>query len=154
MVDIFLQLNLWDTAGMERAGSMTGGYYTSSNAIVMVYDASEPSTLTSCVSWKDEAKRYAKPEPVYFLAGNKCDKIHDIEVDERTAYNFAEKHNIPRENVFRISAKSGKGVNEMFLSILSKLSTSPKPYDKIDHVVPTFEDAYREDNKEKKGCSC
>ena len=113
------QLSLWDTAGHDRAGAMTSTYYRNSHGILLMYDVTDPGSLVHCAQWKEEAERYSYP--VYFLAGNKCDLENECEVEEEVARNFAQKHNIPADNVFRISVKTGDGIDEMFANILSKL---------------------------------
>ena len=112
------QLSLWDTAGHDRAGAMTSTYYRNSHGILLMYDVTDPGSLVHCAQWKEEAERYSYP--VYFLAGNKCDLENECEVEEEVARNFAQKHNIPADNVFRILMKTGDGIEEMIDNILAK----------------------------------
>jgi len=145
-------LNLWDTAGMERAGSLTSNYYLSTHAIFLCYDVTEPGTLSSLKNWMNEATRYTRDSPVlYFLIGNKLDLNHEIQVSEETAKNFAESVKIPTERTFRISVKSGTGVDHMFSKAFNLLAKAMAPSQHNPDVALGWDTAQE---NESKNCPC
>ena len=137
---------------MERACSMTSSYYSLSHAVLLMYDVTEPSSLGSCANWKEEAERYAPPQTVYFLAGNKMDRKHEIEVEKEMIAHFAKRQDIPPENCFRISVKTGQGVEKMFSKIISTLSSTREPAE--PKPQRTIADAYDEPDGVKGGGCC
>ena len=65
---------LWDTAGQERYEAITPLYYRSAEAAVIVFDITDPSSLSKAKDWLKRLKRERDdPEMPIVLAGNKCD---------------------------------------------------------------------------------
>jgi len=61
--------------------------------------------------WISELREYAGKDIVIVLAGNKSDKEHQRDIDVNEVREYARKHGLSH---FHTSAKSGKGINEMF----------------------------------------
>jgi small GTP-binding protein len=80
-------VQLWDIAGQERFGSMTGVYYRESVGAIVVFDVTRGSTFEMCSVWKkdiDEKVRTADGEPVpTLLLGNKIDLLTKLETWEQ-----------------------------------------------------------------------
>lgn len=61
MGDNFLKLQIWDTAGQERFRGITKSYYKGANAVILVYDITNPKSFEEVVAyWVKETKQYAK----------------------------------------------------------------------------------------------
>lgn len=55
-----LQVQLWDTAGQERyRQSIVAHYYRNVNAVVFVYDVTNPSSFKSLPSWIEECRKHS-----------------------------------------------------------------------------------------------
>ena len=107
------QLDIWDTAGVERFRSVTRNYYIHANAVVFVYDITSYATLHALSLWIEDAKKYA-PNAVPILIGNKYD-ADDPDVAPELSSVFAENNNIKIH--FRVSAKKNEGIWETFQAI-------------------------------------
>ncbi|GAA5824741.1 hypothetical protein JCM5353_004427 [Sporobolomyces roseus] len=115
-----IKFELWDTAGQERYKSLAPMYYRSSHAAVVVYDITSSASLEKARSWIAELHRQADPSILIYLAGNKLDLAEQgqRQVTEEEAKKFADEEGLLWSEV---SAKSGKGVKEIFQTIADKL---------------------------------
>lgn len=136
---------------MERAGSMTSSYYSSCHGIMLIYDVTEQCTLSSLRRWIENASSYARgSQASYFLVGNKIDEnASEIKVDTAKAEHFSKNLEIPIAGNFRISAKTGEGVQEMFSSVLARIAATVAPAEPVTHI---FAAAY--DEPDGPGCKC
>lgn len=56
----FVKLQIWDTAGQERFRGITKSYYKGANAVILVYDSTNPKTFEDVLSyWMKETKQYS-----------------------------------------------------------------------------------------------
>ena len=126
-----------------------------SRAVILMYDVTDQTTLNRLQSWYEDAKQYCPKDQSgslakYFLVGNKIDcSSSEVEVKKDSALGFANRFKIPHEQVFRISVKTGKGLDKCLndiASILSetKLSVAPK------NTVFLSDDDDKDDSK----CGC
>jgi Ras-related protein Rab-1A len=83
-----------------------------------VYDVTSAESFEHVNDWLKEVNRYAAPETVKLLVGNKCDRTADRVVTEEQAKEFADELGIP---FIETSAKSAKNVEEAFLTMAGQL---------------------------------
>ena len=97
MIVVFLQLQIWDTAGAERyRGSVMSQYYRNVSAIIIVFDVTRRSTFDNVTFWLSECDKHTQENNLpRVLVGNKCDRESNREVFNQEAQNFADKHHIP-----------------------------------------------------------
>lgn len=112
------KLQIWDTAGQERFRTITSAYYRGADGIIMVFDVTSTESFDHVNDWLKEVNRYAAPETVKLLIGNKCDRTADRVVTEEAAKEFAQELGIP---YIETSAKSAKNVEEAFLTMAGQL---------------------------------
>ena len=110
-----VDVQLWDIAGQERFGSMTGVYYRESVGAIVVFDITRPSTFDMTKVWMDDidAKVQSnKGETVpTLLLGNKIDlKTDSWEQKASEIKEYAKQHKYL--NFFETSAKDGTNLNE------------------------------------------
>jgi len=115
---------IWDTAGQERYKAITPLYYRCAEGAMIVFDVSVPETFEAVKSWYGQVKselgeRFSKV-PVSLVA-NKADLIKEIEGDNQLDYDtmicLNNAENFAKENglgFFKVSAKTGKGIDEPF----------------------------------------
>lgn len=110
---------------------MTNNYYNRSHAVIFMYDICDQATLNRLAVWHEDAGMYASDNTKYFVVGNKTDVSSDeVEVEEEKAVKIAEQRfHIPKKHVFRVSAKTGKGLEEMLVQISRILMETMKPSD-------------------------
>ena len=109
-------LMIWDLAGEDDYTEMKGAYLRGSAAYVVVVDATRPHTVDVALSLHERASKLLKNPPFVF-AINKTDLSA-----ERTITREQEKDLRRLGPVFETSAKTGKNVDELFLSITGYLS--------------------------------
>ena len=118
---LFLQLSIWDTAGVERFRTLTRNYYRNAHAAVFVYSVSEASSLHYLSQWIKDTQNFA-PNATRMLLGNKID-IEPMEVDELTSKSFSKAHDFDLH--FHISCKSNSGISEAFEQLALSLHKPP-----------------------------
>lgn len=100
-------------------------YYKDAAAAIICYDLSEEKTFNSCYYWINQMMENTTDGGENFvmaLAGNKCDlDPSQIKVPLQTATELAQKHNMISAET---SAKTGKGVQELFKKIAEKIVVS------------------------------
>ena len=152
----YLQLSIWDTAGVERFRTLTRNYYRNAQAAVFVYSVSETSTLHYLAQWVKDTQNFA-PNAVRMLLGNKTDL--EAEVDPTTAQGFAEAHDFQLNS--QVSCKENMGIKEAFDRLAEELHSSQtsqgkgqveRPADIISPELPEFDEVEGRNNGG--GCKC
>ncbi|OMJ70274.1 hypothetical protein SteCoe_31785 [Stentor coeruleus] len=118
-----VQLNIWDTAGQERFRAIASNYYRQAKGALIVYDITDRKSFDKVVSWIKELKSQAEKNIVIVVAGNKSDMEKERQINRPEALEFCRKMQIRH---FDTSAKSGNGVEEMFLELASQIFEANK----------------------------
>ena len=112
-----VELQIWDTAGMEKYKSLGSIYYRDANAAVLVYDQTSQESADALESWLEIFRSSVKTKCVISVAANK-DDLPDKNVNNEKVKEWASEQGF---GFFITSAKTGKGVEEMFQSIVNNL---------------------------------
>ena len=132
-----IELQIWDTAGMERYKSLGAIYYRDANAVIIVYDQTSLESADALQGWLNNFRATVKGQCYIAIAANKDDLPNKI-VPQEKIKTWCDENGF---DFFITSAKSGVGVTEMFQALvkgvmqLSKVETtnkkkSPTPADK------------------------
>ena len=80
--DFLVQMNFWDTAGMEKFQSIPTGNYRGSHGAVVVYDVTKRETFEAALGYIEVFMAYSSNESAnnIILVGNKCDDKDKREV--------------------------------------------------------------------------
>ena len=114
-----IKLDLWDTAGQERFRSINRIFIKDSHCAILGYDITNKSSFKEIENYHyNKVKNILGDEPLIYLVANKIDLIEDIKVSEKEAIDYAKKKGI---KYFRVSAKTGEGVNELLEDISNSL---------------------------------
>jgi len=156
-----IRLDIWDTAGQERFKNITKNYLHGANGILYVYDITNKESFNKLKTWLNDSKGNISPETEKIIVGNKIDLEDEREVNIDTVKDFGEKHNI---DVFEVSAKNGKGVEEIFTHLTKKLFQKKhigvvQPGEdeftmRRGSYVLNAESARPKNNKNGEGCNC
>ena len=119
-----IKLQLWDTAGQERFRAIIQNYYKSANLIAFVYAINNRNSFNSIPKWVDEVKKQTDKNTKFLLLGNKCDLEEERQVSREEAEKYAEDNGI---KFFEVSAKTRKGINDMFKYIISEPLKEKEP---------------------------
>ena len=150
---MYMQVNLWDTGGLERYDSMTANYYRNVHAVILVYDLTAEDTLFDLSESVKEVSMSSRwsDRLVFALWGNKCD-VEGYSTRDEAVLAFMTTHNISMELSAKVSASLGDTVERAFQTL-------------IEHVEKKFSlaelesdnrltlDASIDDNKRKCFCS-
>ena len=132
-----IELQIWDTAGMERYKSLGPIYYRDAVACIIVYDQTSPESEEAVPRWLESFRATVKTPAVIAVAANKDDLAEEHPVDNMQYW--------AKENeylFFRTSAKSGLNISEMFGAVVRdilKMGNVEATPQKIDTTVPTTE---------------
>ena len=113
-----VSLKVWDTAGQEIYRSIVPIYVRGTAAAILVYDVSEPSTLSSLPQWLSILLEESENVNLY-VVGNKIDLTDHYNVEDKDAKHYADQIHA---SFFKVSAKEARGVNELFSAIANDLS--------------------------------
>ena len=115
---VTVKLNIWDTAGQERFRALAPNYYRQANGAVIAYDITDSSSFNRVKAWVKELQSQADKDIQIVLAGNKCDRESDRQINHAEASEYA---NSIGAAIFNTSAKSGKGVQELYTEIAKRV---------------------------------
>lgn len=114
-----VKLQIWDTAGQERFRTITQSYYRSANGVIIAYDITKKDTFTNVHRWLEDVKKYAGPNIVQLLVGNKRDLESQREVPYNAAMEFGNHHDML--DFIETSAKDNTHVDEAFVKMAKEL---------------------------------
>ena len=118
---------MFDTAGGERANSLTHQYYKHAQIVCLVYSVDSEISLNSLGKWVEDARFYLEDSQdsyklLFALVGLKSDiPAYQREVKAEDVKRFAEHFNIPSECCFELSNVTGEGVAEMLQVLTQKM---------------------------------
>ena len=112
MGDSSVKVLIWDTAGQEKFQNIAKQYYKGANGVLLIYDICNRKSFERVDFWLKELKEYNRIDELFVcLVGNKIDLEDKRVISNEEGEKYAKANNI---NYFEVSAKSGKGVSELF----------------------------------------
>jgi len=109
-----VKLMIWDTAGQERFHALGPIYYRDANGALLVYDITDRDSFTKVRHWVKELRNIVGKKIVLLIAGNKADMEKQRQVNDEEAKEYAASVGAIH---MTCSAKTGKGVEELFLEL-------------------------------------
>lgn len=124
------RVQLWDIAGQDKNVYITKTLGKDCFGAIVLCEAKSEDSLKATSNWKtiiDEQITFFDlcPLPV-FLIENKSDLYEDDNASDEKLKQFSEENNF--DNYFRVSAKTGKNMNEAMNEILAKIVQKTKEY--------------------------
>mmetsp|Transcript_24128 Transcript_24128/g.42833 ORF Transcript_24128/g.42833 Transcript_24128/m.42833 type:complete len:202 (-) Transcript_24128:3096-3701(-) len=148
-----ISLNIWDTAGQERFRAIAPIYYQQAKGAVVVYDITEQSSFDRVMQWVNELRKFAEPDINILIAGNKEDLKSRRKVNAQDAIEYCRSVNCKH---FETSAKTGKGVAELFSNlarlIFPRLGRTPSVQVRTSKRIMLEKVAKTKESKPKKKC--
>ena len=111
-----MALLLWDLYGEDEFQKLQDSYLRGSGGYVLAVDGTRKETLDRAVVLQSRAEAIAGKVP-FVLVINKSDLADKWEVDDAALADLAKR----RWPYFKTSAKSGAGVEEMFLALAAAM---------------------------------
>jgi len=111
-------LAIWDTAGQERFHALAPIYYRDSNAAILTFDITDRTSFQKVQNWIIELRKIVGKDIVLMIAANKSDLEAKRQVSQHDVNEYARSVGA---KVMSTSAKSGKGVEQLFLELTKSL---------------------------------
>lgn len=118
--DKVVKAQIWDTAGQETFRAITTAFYRDAVGALLVYDITSRSSFENLEHWLGEMKKYADPNIVVMLVGNKSDLAAQRQIGPDEALTLAEKHGLA---CIETSAKDATNVEVAFKKVLGEIHT-------------------------------
>lgn len=118
-----VQLSVWDTAGQERFHALGPIYYRDANGALLVYDITDAESFVKVKKWVKELRKIVGNDIAIAIAGNKIDLEKNRHVNKQEALDYAKSVGAAH---FDTSAKSNKGLDEVFIDLSTKLLSKNK----------------------------
>ncbi|CAL6089031.1 Rab1a [Hexamita inflata] len=134
-----VQLQLWDTAGLEKFKSITPLYYRTADVILVVFAVDSIKSFEKAVRTIEEV-RIQRPKPNIILLGNKTDLNNQT---KEQAESFSQ---ISGYKLFWMSALNGNGIQEAFQEAVLSARKNEGDNGKKKQFKMVKE------NEERKGC--
>jgi Ras-related protein Rab-5C len=141
------RLLIWDTAGQERYRGITHMYYRNAVAAILVYGINELESFKQIDSWLQSLQDNTPPGVLLFLVGNKSDLDDARQVSIQDAQD---KATAIGAEFSEVSAKTGLGIEELFVCIASKSLEKATPAQPA--TGPTTIDVGQASPDAQKGC--
>ncbi|KAK8882555.1 hypothetical protein M9Y10_045197 [Tritrichomonas musculus] len=138
-----IELQIWDTAGMERYKSLGSIYYRDAKAAIIVYDQTSLESADALQSWLTSFRATVKTPCYICIAGNKDDLPNKI-VPQEKIKAWCDENGF---DFFITSAKAGTGVNEMFQKLIESVV-------RMSEKIEIHESPKLEANESSKGGCC
>ena len=155
--EITIKLQIWDTCGLEEFNACTTSLYKDSSIAIIVYAINDYNSFNNIPSWVNLVKKYASPDTIIFLVGNKC----DLEETRKVAKEACEQTKKTYDFGFstETSAKDNKFVQELFMEGIIQLYELNKKYenglgDKREELSKKSERLNKSNHKKKKKKFC
>lgn len=105
------RLIVWDMGGQERFAYARRAFYRGTQAVGLVFDASNATSFYNLMHWWREAREFLPDVPMLLLA-NKIDLERQISFEDAT--QLAQAWSIP---LYQASCATGNGVGEFFQAL-------------------------------------
>ncbi len=114
-----VQLQIWDTAGMEKFRSMIKVFFAGSHCALLVYDITRKETFEKLDVWLSMLKETTTPDIKIVLVGNKKDNDKERQVTYEQGKQYEQQNGL--FDFVETSAKTGEGVINTFIKVAKAL---------------------------------
>lgn len=148
--DKSVRLDLWDTAG-ETNSTFSRLYWRGARAILLVYDASNTSTISKVKYWHNIAKEELNDQGLkIFIAACKIDLVDSSSYE--IPYEVQEFAQSIHAEVFKVSSKTNQGIEDLFGRIALLSLPNPDNKKSIALNYDRHSSKLKASQAKKKGC--
>ncbi|GBN49671.1 Ras-related protein RABB1a [Araneus ventricosus] len=120
-----IDLELWDTAGLEKYKAVVKDYFRRADGVLLVYDTTRLATFMKLSNWLSELRKLNE-EATVLIVGSKADLHEQNQVSQRTVEIYARDEGL---DFCETSAKNNENVDKVFknlaLKVLERKKISP-----------------------------
>jgi len=122
-----VQVELWDTAGIERFATLSSSYFQSASAAILCYSTTDRQSFNLVSQHILDIIMHSSTARI-FLCGNKIDLavLQGEQITESDVQDFQIQCDTVLSGTYEISCKTGEGVKEMFADIAMVLARNQK----------------------------
>ncbi|KAH0794276.1 small GTP-binding protein [Histomonas meleagridis] len=142
-----VELKIWDTAGQEQFASLVSMYTRGTDVCIIVASVVDESSIQSIDKWKNRLNETGEFPPI-IIALNKIDMEESSEEITILSEKFSSQYN----NVIFVSAKTGEGIDSLFISAAEEALRSAQASQQKDTENPPPSDITLREEENK--CSC
>lgn len=115
---IKIEMQIWDTAGQEKYRSLSPIYCRDATAALICFDITNHNSFEKIDEWVQLLSSSSGCNTIIVLVATKMDLIDQAQIsdEEMLAYSSSNNHLL-----FKTSAKTGEGVDELFSSIAKEI---------------------------------
>ncbi|KAK5581900.1 hypothetical protein RB653_003480 [Dictyostelium firmibasis] len=109
------KLQVWDSAGQERFGTIYSTYYIGANCCLLCFSVDDEQSFSDLDKWKREIEQKTTDLPI-ILVGNKIDILQEKHlITKDMAEEWCKKQNTKFQiPYFETSAKNSTNINQVF----------------------------------------
>ncbi|TFF84694.1 GTP-binding protein [Candidatus Heimdallarchaeota archaeon] len=116
--DLRVGFQIWDLAGQEKYRYIRSSFYGGATSCFLVFDVTNPKSLTNLTKWVDEAIRYSQGGiEIFIVCGNKIDLTDQRQISSEQAKRYTEalrdSSGLKCEYI-ETSALTGENINQAF----------------------------------------
>ena len=112
-----VKLQVWDFGGEERFRFLLHQYVKGTDAVILLYNITNPSTLEHLPDWIRIVREHAGDIPI-ILVGAKAHLEQFRAVSKEEGILAAKKYNL--FGFIEVSAKTGKNIDQLFEDVIEK----------------------------------
>ena len=131
----YVKAQIWDTAGQEKFHNIIISYFRGSSGILLLYDITNKESFKNISKWIKINETSTSMENIKVLVGNKCDLDDNRVVSEEEGKRLAKDYDMI---FFEASAKTGKNINEIFYSLVTKIVNLENEKSQITNETKDF----------------
>ena len=113
-----VHFQIWDLAGQKMYKHVRSSFYSGCKCGFLVFDLTQPETLTMLENWVDEAIKHSGGFlKIFIIVGNKSDLKDQIKVNKKDVDKLLKKINDIQNiesSYIETSAKTGENIQEAF----------------------------------------
>jgi small GTP-binding protein len=118
MNDLTIGFQIWDLAGQDKYKYIRSSFYGGATGCFLVFDVTNPKSLTNLANWVDEAIRYSNGTiEIFIICANKIDLKNKRQVSKDTIEKYTmalrESSGLQCEYI-ETSALTGENINTAF----------------------------------------
>lgn len=115
-----IQVQVWDTAGMERTRALTKAYYRGADAILLCYDVTDVESFDSLNNWVTQynSSNERGESITRIIVANKMDDQKKRKISKEDGVMFATSNN---HMYLETSSKTGENVETLFDMVIKQI---------------------------------